>query len=65
MIFATMAKQTIVKCDNPICQATFSVTAYVFEDLDCHIISSAQMVPLTGNTPYFCPVCGKNLGAMK
>ena len=58
-----MAENTIAKCSNPICQLTFSVISYSFDDTTCRIIGSAQMVPLTGNTPYFCPACGKNLGA--
>jgi len=53
---------TIIKCDNPDCQTTFSVIGYGFEDEECHVINGAKMVPLTGNTPYYCPCCGKNLG---
>ena len=65
MSFSATVENTIVKCNNPICQATFSVTMYVFGDEDCRIINAAQMIPLTGNTPYYCPVCGKNLGLLK
>jgi hypothetical protein len=53
---------SIVKCDNPTCLCNFSVTMYGFEDEQCTKINGANIIPLTGNTPYYCPCCGKNLG---
>ncbi len=62
MSFATLTKETIITCSNPICKGTFSVIVYVFGDPECSKINAANLVRLTGNTPYFCPICGNNLG---
>jgi len=62
MSFVSMTEHTIVKCDNPDCRVSFSVVGFSFDDEECHIIGAATMIPLTGNTPYYCPCCGKNLG---
>ena len=53
---------SIFKCTNPVCQGAFTVIAYSFDDPACKVIGNAHIVPLTGNTPYYCPACGKNLG---
>lgn len=60
--FITVRKNTIIKCTNPVCLATFSIIVYAFSDKECTKINAAEMIPLTGNTPFHCPVCGKNLG---
>jgi hypothetical protein len=52
----------IIKCTNPKCQVSFSVIAFAFADKTCTQINEARIIPLTGNTPYYCPTCGKNLG---
>lgn len=62
MPFKIATETTIIECTNPICRATFSVIGYTYGDDECTRIDTARLVPLTGNTPYFCPVCGRNLG---
>jgi len=62
MSYSVVGKNTIVKCDNPDCQMLFSIIMYGLEDIACQVINCADMIPLTGNTPYYCPCCGKNLG---
>ncbi len=62
MSFPAISKTTVIKCTNLICQGTFSVISYAFEDTACTKINTATLVPLTGNTPYYCPCCGTNLG---
>lgn len=52
---------SIVKCTNPMCQGSFSVVAYTFSDNKCTKISAAKIIPLTGNTNFYCPCCGTNL----
>jgi predicted RNA-binding Zn-ribbon protein involved in translation (DUF1610 family) len=58
-------ENTIIKCTNKECLTIFSVIGYGYEDPSCTIINSGKLVPLTGNTPYFCPACGTNLGYRK
>ncbi len=62
MSYALIRENAIIKCTNNECRATFSVIGYTYEDTRCTKINMGAMVPLTGNTPYYCPVCGKNLG---
>ena len=62
MSYKTISQETIIKCTNPTCQSSFSVVLYIFEDTECTKINAANMIPLTGKTPYYCPCCGKNLG---
>ncbi len=62
MAFPVYSEDTIIKCTNPTCRGWFSVIVYGFADEDCLVIYNAKMIPLTGNTPYYCPCCGKNLG---
>ncbi len=56
------SENTIIKCTNPICKATFSVLGYAYDNPQCTKIGLVRLIPLSGNTPYYCPVCGKNLG---
>jgi hypothetical protein len=56
------AEDTIIKCTELTCQGTFTVLGYAFSDTECTVIASVKAVPLTGRTPYYCPICGKNLG---
>ena len=65
MSLSTLAENTIIKCKNPICECTFSVIIYVFDDSECKVIGSGRMIPFTGNTPYFCPCCGEDLRKQK
>ncbi len=53
---------TIIQCTEPTCQGTFTVLGYAFSDMGCTVINTVRAVPLTGQTPYYCPLCGKNLG---
>ncbi len=62
MSFTAITENTIIKCTNPKCQGTFSVIVYTFSDVECTKIDAVKMIPLTGNTPYYCPCCGTNLG---
>ncbi len=62
MSFTLFGEETIVKCTNPKCKGWFSVIVYAFSDAQCTKIDMAKLIPLTGDTPYYCPCCGKNLG---
>lgn len=62
MAFQVVSENTIIKCSNPDCKANFSVLVYTFKDKKCTTIDETKLIPLTGNTPYYCPCCGVNLG---
>lgn len=63
MSLKIFSEHTIIRCTNLSCQGAFSVIVYTFSDSECTNIDSGKMIPLTGNTPYYCPCCGRNLGA--